>query len=47
MTLAEAIDTRISCRAYTDEPLSEALLNTLQDYVDALCEESGLCVRWG
>ena len=42
MTLTEAIDARISCRAYTDEPLSEALLCTLQDYVAALREESGL-----
>ena len=43
MTLTEAIDTRISCRAYTDEPLSETLLNKLRDYVTR-CARNLACV---
>ena len=42
MAPTEAIDARMSCRAYTDEPLGEATLNKLQDYVDGLCKDSGL-----
>ncbi|MBO7673579.1 MAG: hypothetical protein J6S63_01060 [Atopobiaceae bacterium] len=42
MTNTEAIDTRISCRAYTDEPLDEGTLDKLRTYVDELVAESGL-----
>lgn len=42
MTPYEAIDKRISCRAYEDRPLDEATLGELQSCVDRLCEESSL-----
>lgn len=42
MTNTEAIDARISCRAYGDEPLTEDMLDKLRTCVSELCEESGL-----
>jgi len=42
MTNTEAIDARISCRAYKDEPLSEDTIGKLRAFVDDLVEESGL-----
>jgi hypothetical protein len=42
MTNTEAIDARISCRAYRNEPLSEDALSKLRTCVDGLREESGL-----
>ena len=42
MTSHEAIDVRISCRAYTNEPLDQHTLDELRGFVSELCEESGL-----
>jgi len=42
MTPYEAIDARISCRAYTAEPLDQATLAELAELAARLSEESGL-----
>ena len=42
MTSHEAIDVRISCRAYTNEPLDQHTLDELRGFVSEMCEESGL-----
>ena len=42
MTPYEAIDARISCRAYTAEPLDQATLAELAELTARLSEESGL-----
>ena len=44
MTLFEAIDARISCRAYTDKPLEQPVLDDLAALVKELGQESGLRV---
>lgn len=42
MTLMEAIETRISCRAYTDEPLSQDTLDELRAYAQELTSGTDL-----
>ena len=42
MTEWEAVEKRISCRAYRDEPLPEEILRQLEEKAAALREASGL-----
>ncbi len=42
MTEWEAIEKRISCRAYRDEPLPDAVIRRLEEKIETLNAESGL-----
>lgn len=42
MTLFEAIEARISCRAYTDEPLNQSTIDELRAYADELTRGTSL-----